>query len=82
MDECIDTYEVLMAKAFCQFHESPFLRTRKQKYDHRILENAIKEMVAQRDPHGRSDVKFPQDNEDMCRTYVIGHKTFSTVDGF
>ena len=70
VDECIEAYESLAGTVFGhprRFHMRNCLWP-KDKYNGRVLEEVIEEIVEQRE--GRKSAAFPQANEDMCRTYV------------
>ena len=69
VDECIKAYEDLADRVFGhprQFHirKPPFVP--RDKYDHRLLEGIIKEIVKRRT--GSVTTWFQQPNEDMCKT--------------
>ena len=70
VDECIEAYENLGDKVFGhprRLHIKNVLYP-KDKYNHKNLEDVIKDIIKQRDPQGRARASFQQPNEDMCRT--------------
>lgn len=71
IDECIEAYEDLADRVFGHprnFHirRPPWIP--RDKYDHKLLEEVIKEIVRRRSPSSSADMNFPQKNPDMCRT--------------
>ena len=71
VDECIEAYENLADRVFGHprhFHirKPPWIP--RDKYDHRLLEGVIKDIVQQRSPRNSFSTPFQQRNEDMCRT--------------
>jgi len=71
VDECLQAYETLAGRVF---GHPRLLHIRnslwpKDKYDDKVLESVIEEIVRQRE--GSTRAAFPQRNEDMCRTYVM-----------
>ncbi|MCJ1349383.1 hypothetical protein MMC31_007623 [Peltigera leucophlebia] len=77
IDDCITEYETLGPKVFA--HPRPFhLRTLRfwpcDKYDHRSLEKAIREVIDRRSPSvGGGDKNFASD-ENRCRTIVLSYR--------
>lgn len=68
VDECLEAYENLAGKVFGHprlLHMRNCLWP-KDKYNCRILESVIEEIVRQRE--GSGSATFPQSNETMCRT--------------
>lgn len=71
VEECINAYEHLADRVFGHprhFHirKPPWIP--RDKYNHKSLEEVIKEIVRRRSPSGKSNTLFRQPNEDMCRT--------------
>ena len=71
--DCMQQYETLGDRVFGRprrFHirRPPWIP--KEKYNHKHLEEVMKDVVKSRDPSGTSQAKFTS-NEDMCRTYVV-----------
>ena len=72
VDECLEAYEKLADHVFghpryLHIRHLPWYPPR-DKYDHRRLEDVIKEIVRERSPTGSSNTLFCQPKEDMCRT--------------
>ena len=73
VDECLEAFEILSDRVFgnprwFHFQNLGFGRS---KYNPKILEEVIKEIIKQRDvKNGQSSTKLQQPNEDMGRMYV------------
>ena len=70
VDECLEAYENLVDRVFGHpriLHIRNSLYP-KDKYNEKMLEDVVRDIVRQRDPRGSSNAAFPQYNEDMCRT--------------
>lgn len=73
VEDCIQQYETLGDRVFGRprrFHirKAPWIL--REKYNHKHLEEVMKEVVKSHDPSGKSQAKFTS-NDDMCRTYVV-----------
>ena len=71
VDECLEAYQELADLVFghprrLHIRKPPFIP--RDKYDHKRLEKAIKEIVKQRNPDGTGNTMFTQQNPEMCRT--------------
>lgn len=69
VEECLEAYESLADRVFGhprRFHirKPPFIP--RDKYNHRNLEDVIKEIVMRKS--GKASTLFRQPKEDMCRT--------------
>lgn len=74
IDDCIADYESLGLKVFAHsrwFHLQSLLFWPRDKYDHRTLENAIKEVINRRAPYVAGGDKNFASDESRCRTYGI-----------
>ncbi|KAL9118353.1 MAG: hypothetical protein Q9187_005102 [Circinaria calcarea] len=74
VDECLEVYEHLADRVFAHprrfyIRKPPWIP--RDKYDHRPLEDIIKEVVRKFEPDGLANSNFTQANTDMCRTIVI-----------
>lgn len=87
IDDCIAEYETLGPKVFAHprwFHlRSPMFWPR-DKYDHRSLEKAIKEVIDRRSPSVAGGNKNFASDENRCRTYGItppirSHQSFMLI---
>lgn len=65
VEECLKAFEVFAAKAF-EHPRKLFWVIGKYKYDHKPLEDAIKDLIRQRT--GQADTTFEQTMQKMCRT--------------
>lgn len=83
IDDCIAEYETLGPKVFAQsrwFHLRTPLFWPRDKYDHRSLEKAIREVVDRRSPFVAGGDKNFASDENRCRTYgIIFHKFSSKL---
>lgn len=71
VEECIEAYEQLADRVFGhprRFHIRKPPWVPRDKYNHKNLEDVIKEIVRRRSPSGLASTLFLQPNEDMCRT--------------
>ena len=71
VDECLEAYENLADDVFghprrLHIRKPPWIP--RNKYNHRRLEEAIKDIVKERSRSRHSSTEFRQPNEDMCRT--------------
>jgi hypothetical protein len=71
VDECLEAYQKLADLVFghprrLHIRKPPFIP--RDKYDHKRLEKAIKEIVKQRNSDGHGNTMFRQPNPEMCRT--------------
>lgn len=80
IDDCITEYENLGPKVFAhprRFHFRSPLFWPREKYDHRSLEKAIKEVIKRRSPLVAGGDKNFASDENRCRTYGISPNKFS-----
>ena len=71
VEECIEAYEQLADQVFGhprRFHIRKPPWVPRDKYNHKLLEAVIKEIVQRRSPSGLTNTPFLQPNEEMCRT--------------
>ena len=74
IDDCIAEYETLGLKVFAHprwFHLRSPLFWPRDKYDHRSLEKAIKDVINGRSPYVAGGDKSFASDESRCRTYGI-----------
>lgn len=74
IDDCIAEYETLGPKVFAHsrwFHFRSPLFWPRDKYDHRSLEKAIREVIDRRSPFVAGGDKSFASDENRCRTYEI-----------
>lgn len=74
IDDCIAEYETLGPKVFAHsrwFHFRSLLFWPCDKYDHRSLEKAIREVIDRRSPFVAGGDKSFASDENRCRTYEI-----------
>lgn len=74
IDDCIAEYETLGPKVFAHprwFHVKSLLFWPRDKYDHRSLEKAIREVIDRRSPLVYGGDKSFASDENRCRTYEI-----------
>ena len=71
VEECIAAYEQLADRVFGhprRFHirKPPWIP--RDKYNHKNLEDVLKDIVKLKSHSGKANASFRQPNEDMCRT--------------
>lgn len=71
VEDCVTAYETLADGVFghpryLHIKKPPWIP--RDKYDHKTLEKAIKEIVGGNDHLGDREARFPQPCPDMCRT--------------
>ena len=70
VDQCLDEFQNLIdivwgPRRTFSIRTAPFYP--REKYDYKMLERGLKDMVGRRLPDGNGDAAFRQQNEDACR---------------
>lgn len=71
VEECLKAYETLTDGIFGharRWHVRSLLWMPRDKYNYKLLEKAIKQIVKEFDCSRDSEARFPQSCADMCRT--------------